>query len=61
MSFIERKYTMKKRLMVAALGTVLMVLTMSSRAYAQGAALAGHWYVPTDGKSVATLLTLSQS
>ena len=48
---------MKKNLMIA----VLMVLTISSQAYAQGAALTGQWYVLPDGKSVTTLLTLSQS
>jgi hypothetical protein len=59
--FIQRRNTMKKDLMVAALFAVLMVLPVSSRVYAQGATLTGQWQVLRDGKSETTLLTLSQS
>ena len=51
---------MKKGLMVAALSTVLMALPVSSRVYAQGVNLTGHWQVLRDGKSETTLVTLSQ-
>jgi hypothetical protein len=52
---------MKKGIMVAALSAVLMVLPVSSRVYAQGVNLTGHWQVLRDGKSETTLLTLNQS
>ena len=52
---------MKMSLLVKALFVAIIVLPMSSLAFAEGAPLAGKWYVLPDGKSKITILTLSQS
>jgi hypothetical protein len=52
---------MNKRLMIATLCGVLMVLPISSEAHAQGVNLTGAWQVKNDKEPGVTVLKLSQS
>jgi hypothetical protein len=52
---------MKKRLSVAALCGVVMVLTISREAHAQGVNLTGTWQVKSEKEPEVTILKLRQS